>query len=625
MATVFIDKRMLQCGLFLGLFLGTGRSRSRRKTHRRSACARHAGHPSAVAPRRNNRSCAARGRRRTSAPAGGGPGARAAKAGNLRATPRFLYLPDAPDPVRRAAAAALWSALDPAAEDAQREAKRGAKDMEAALAALREQAAQNRRPLLEMRSRIGAGPRQPLRQSAGLCPGALLFLALICMFLLWRLARRASAPAWWGDAPPRPATRAGRGPHGGLLDDEMDLDAEPSEVRGGQHRPQDLRADPFAPLESARRRRRPRQRAPRAAAASGPTGRRRAGAAGQHRRAVRRPAAIRLLPVAGPTSTRPSRCCASTSRPTPARARWPISTCCASITPSTARKTTAAWPRNSNAPSTPTCRPSRFTQAGKGLEHYRSALARIEALWPAPGTLALIEELVFRKPGGHDDGAFDLAAYQELLLLYSVAKEVIDPASASPAAFEPNAFADTIAREGPPTATSPMEIERPPAAMQDGPVLPPSIYGSIDQGMQHETVMDPDAQLPAARPVTATPPVLRPTPAPAPRPDLDMDLGAFDKTAYETHADADRTGEAADALERSARDRFRPVRSEHRSGNRAASHQALNAAARRCARSTVTLSPIASSTVARPTQFIQALASWAISQPPAAAPTAWPM
>ncbi len=26
-----------------------------------------------------------------------------------------------------------------------------------------------------------------------------------------------------------------------------------------------------------------------------------------------------------------------------------------------------------------------FTETGKGLEHYRSALARIEALWPAPG------------------------------------------------------------------------------------------------------------------------------------------------------------------------------------------------------------------------------------------------
>ena len=46
-----------------------------------------------------------------------------------------------------------------------------------------------------------------------------------------------------------------------------------------------------------------------------------------------------------------------------------------------------------------------FDEAGKGLEHYRSALARIEAQWPAPGTLALIEELVFRKPGTHEDEA----------------------------------------------------------------------------------------------------------------------------------------------------------------------------------------------------------------------------
>src|SRR6201999_1188394 len=65
-----------------------------------------------------------------------------------------------------------------------------------------------------------------------------------------------------------------------------------------------------------------------------------------------------------------------------------------------------------------------FTETGRGLEHYRAALARIEALWPAPGTLALIEELVFRRPGGQEEGGFDLAAYQELLLLNSVAKEV---------------------------------------------------------------------------------------------------------------------------------------------------------------------------------------------------------
>jgi tetratricopeptide (TPR) repeat protein len=59
---------------------------------------------------------------------------------------------------------------------------------------------------------------------------------------------------------------------------------------------------------------------------------------------------------------------------------------------------------------------------GRGLEAYEGALSRIEQLWNRPQVLEVIEESLFRKPD-HDDQAFDLQAYRELLLLYSVAKE----------------------------------------------------------------------------------------------------------------------------------------------------------------------------------------------------------
>ncbi len=61
-----------------------------------------------------------------------------------------------------------------------------------------------------------------------------------------------------------------------------------------------------------------------------------------------------------------------------------------------------------------------------GLEAYQVALSRIEALWPSPKVLDIIEESIFRRP---DAGAepFDLEAYRELLMLYSVAKEIIHP------------------------------------------------------------------------------------------------------------------------------------------------------------------------------------------------------
>ncbi len=67
-----------------------------------------------------------------------------------------------------------------------------------------------------------------------------------------------------------------------------------------------------------------------------------------------------------------------------------------------------------------------YNDSSPGLEAYQTALMRIEALWPSPKVLDIIEESIFRRP---DAGAepFDLEAYRELLMLYSVAKEIINP------------------------------------------------------------------------------------------------------------------------------------------------------------------------------------------------------
>lgn len=443
-----------------------------------------------------------------------------ALSGSLKATPE-LNLPDAPDPVRRAAAAALWSALDPAAaEEAQREAKR-TKDMDATLAALREQAAQNQRALLELRGELAQARETRYANPLVYALVALLLLALIGMFMLWRLARRATAPAWWGEAAAGAADAARRPqPHGGLLDEDMDLDSDPPRARRGAP-PRTFGPTPFAPLENDDLDSGPHAPLPHPAQLAEGAPVRPVNteelfdvqqqsdfflSLGQHDQAV---AVLREHIAANPGTS--------------ALAYLDL----LRIFHSLDRKEDYArladefeHAFNADVPSF-----EHFTEAGKGLEHYRGTLARIEALWPAPGTLALIEELVFRKPGSHDDGAFDLTAYQELLLLYSVAKEVIDPDSASPAAFEPHASADAIARDGAPTVTAPIEVEAPPAAVR-GAVPPPSIYGSIDHVMHDDTVLDPGVQVPSAAPAETAPPYLRP--------DLEMDLDAFDKTAYET-------------------------------------------------------------------------------------------
>ncbi|QDL37743.1 hypothetical protein [Rhodoferax sediminis] len=60
------------------------------------------------------------------------------------------------------------------------------------------------------------------------------------------------------------------------------------------------------------------------------------------------------------------------------------------------------------------------------LEAYPAALSRIEALWPSIQVLDVIEASIFRRPGTSDaEGEpFDPEAYRELLLLFSIAREV---------------------------------------------------------------------------------------------------------------------------------------------------------------------------------------------------------
>ncbi len=72
---------------------------------------------------------------------------------------------------------------------------------------------------------------------------------------------------------------------------------------------------------------------------------------------------------------------------------------------------------------------SRFRQQGKGLDHYTDALAEIEAQWTSPSILALLEGYLFHEEGQRASmPPFDLAAYDDLLLLLAIAQTT--PASA---------------------------------------------------------------------------------------------------------------------------------------------------------------------------------------------------
>jgi tetratricopeptide (TPR) repeat protein len=67
----------------------------------------------------------------------------------------------------------------------------------------------------------------------------------------------------------------------------------------------------------------------------------------------------------------------------------------------------------------------QYTDRSRGLESYETALSRIQALWPQPKVLDLIEKSIFREPGDLGAEVFDMEAYRELLLLHAIAKDVI--------------------------------------------------------------------------------------------------------------------------------------------------------------------------------------------------------
>lgn len=65
---------------------------------------------------------------------------------------------------------------------------------------------------------------------------------------------------------------------------------------------------------------------------------------------------------------------------------------------------------------------AHFHRSGRMLYHYTEALAEIEAQWTSPSVLELLEKMAFRKPGAVSSQAFDLAAYDDLLLLLAIAQ-----------------------------------------------------------------------------------------------------------------------------------------------------------------------------------------------------------
>ncbi|WP_088281011.1 hypothetical protein [Ideonella sp. A 288] len=73
-------------------------------------------------------------------------------------------------------------------------------------------------------------------------------------------------------------------------------------------------------------------------------------------------------------------------------------------------------------------------QHGRLLEDYPEVIASMQRAWSNPTVaMATLEDLLFRKDGGQ---MFDLPAYREVLLLYSLARDLLDHGGAAPASID---------------------------------------------------------------------------------------------------------------------------------------------------------------------------------------------
>ncbi|MFN4120317.1 MAG: hypothetical protein ACK4HJ_16065 [Acidovorax sp.] len=153
-----------------------------------------------------------------------------------------------------------------------------------------------------------------------------------------------------------------------------------------------------------------------------------------------------------------------------------------------------------------------FHRTGRMLYHYTDALAEIEAEWTSPSVLILLEKFLFRSPGGEAVEPFDLAAYDDLLLLLSIAQTT--PASAR---GEPPPRKRTTPLAPPRTET--LVVEAPVGHRRKDDRPPDSMASSLE--FDFDLVPSEVARQAAAAQVATAPAALDPDSRSVP---LDLDL-----------------------------------------------------------------------------------------------------
>ena len=133
-----------------------------------------------------------------------------------------------------------------------------------------------------------------------------------------------------------------------------------------------------------------------------------------------------------------------------------------------------------------------FHRTGRMLYHYTDALAEIEAEWTTPAVLGLLEKFLFRRTGAEAVDPFDLAAYDDLLLLLAIAQTT--PASAR-GAQPPRKRTTPLAPPRSETVVAPSTLA-PAVELQDDLLLD-SLAASLEFEFA-EKVLQPPAPAPYA-------------------------------------------------------------------------------------------------------------------------------
>lgn len=160
----------------------------------------------------------------------------------------------------------------------------------------------------------------------------------------------------------------------------------------------------------------------------------------------------------------------------------------------------------------------QYSDSSRGLEAYETAFGRIQALWPQPKVLDVIEKSIFRDATDPESEVFDLEAYRELLLLHAIAKDVIQRDSSTPSSdFQHTAIRPLKAAA--PTGTTAERVTEP---LDNIPHASPRLGLDIDLDALHDASAF-EASLPdVAVPVEPTAKPVSPPGAPAASESVDM-------------------------------------------------------------------------------------------------------